>query len=763
MTDTVVVRVDTPQQWQWPIDISRYNRHKKLTDKEYTALVHECSKKYIWYSNPTLIRLMQPMNEVFELINTSGVYASNSEQNPKRAILQQVLKTKTAYWGWTADDWVDCISVANHAFKGKITTAAYLLGRHSDFLLKLQKKVKKIYLQKVASVVFPISEVEHSLLTVQEIIRALGYPDKKRDIINSLLPNALSTILLYCQTPKLEEITDKQFKNLYSQASKTYSDDKRCALSRVSVALKHLGILHQEYSLRPPPGHGSFHNSAEAGVSQEWFDWVERWFKATTLSSSTTKDRRTMLLKIGRWLAQEYPEVTSPEQWDRQLVVNFITAVDNWKVGDFTVSLLTSFQPNFGQTLSAPAKESILLAVRSFLKDLQEWGWISARFNPIQVLRTPRKWQALMGPKPLEKLIESAVWLKLLWAGLNLTEADLKSSGTSGFYYPIELVKAVAIAWLFVGSRNDEYLRLRVGCTRFISTTSDQEAEDIPRPDGPPFPQNVCTMISIPVNKTSKSFTKCVDPIVGAVLQDWEKVRPASQEKIKDRKTEENFHALFSCRGKVIHKKYINDALIPMLCRKAGVPTEDKNGRITSHRARTTIITELGKHGMNAFELARFAGHKGLAQIRHYLAVTPTQLVQSYQKAGVLQKNLRQIQVLIDKDAVESGSAAKGEPWIYYDLGNGWCMNQFWSTCKHRMACGQCSFFRPKGHKEQWLELKNNILKFLQEVPLDDDEVAALEGDVEALEKLVLKHFDEPTPDGRTPHQIKEADGVSQA
>jgi len=65
----------------------------------------------------------------------------------------------------------------------------------------------------------------------------------------------------------------------------------------------------------------------------------------------------------------------------------------------------------------------------------------------------------------------------------------------------------------------------------------------------------------------------------------------------------------------------------------------------------------------------------------------------------------------------------------------------------------------------KWLELKGKMLKFMQEFPLDGDEVAALEGDLAAVERLVQKHFDKPTPDDCTPRQIMEvaSDGEGQA
>ncbi|MFB6717387.1 MULTISPECIES: hypothetical protein [unclassified Streptomyces] len=49
-----------------------------------------------------------------------------------------------------------------------------------------------------------------------------------------------------------------------------------------------------------------------------------------------------------------------------------------------------------------------------------------------------------------------------------------------------------------------------------------------------------------------------------------------------------------------------------MLCRKAGVPTADIRGNITSHRARSTIASQLynAKEPMTLFELQEWLGHQ---------------------------------------------------------------------------------------------------------------------------------------------------------
>ncbi|MFD4764600.1 tyrosine-type recombinase/integrase [Streptomyces sp. NPDC058439] len=79
-----------------------------------------------------------------------------------------------------------------------------------------------------------------------------------------------------------------------------------------------------------------------------------------------------------------------------------------------------------------------------------------------------------------------------------------------------------------------------------------------------------------------------------------------------DRKTGEQVDFLFTHRAKRLAKAYINTAVIPSLCRKAGVPTADVRGNITSHRARSTIASQLynAKEPMTLFELQAWLGHR---------------------------------------------------------------------------------------------------------------------------------------------------------
>lgn len=116
---------------------------------------------------------------------------------------------------------------------------------------------------------------------------------------------------------------------------------------------------------------------------------------------------------------------------------------------------------------------------------------------------------------------------------------------------------------------------------------------------------------------------------------------------------------------------------------------------------------------------------------------------------------MRTIEVLIDQDAIKSGAATAGTPWRFYDLGHGYCLYEFFDQCPHRMACAKCSFYLPKKSSQaQILEGKANLLRFFQEIPLSEEERAAVEDGIEAMEKLYERLGDVPTPAGPTPNQL---------
>src|SRR5664280_700160 len=161
------------------------------------------------------------------------------------------------------------------------------------------------------------------------------------------------------------------------------------------------------------------------------------------------------------------------------------------------------------------------------------------------------------------------------------------------------------------------------------------------------------------------------------------------------------------------------------------------------------------KEPMTLFELQAWLGHRTPSTTQHYAKISPNTLSKAYTEAGYFARNIRTIEVPVDRDAVTAGAAAAGQPWQHYDLGHGWCSYTFFEQCPHRMACARCDFYTPKGTtKAQLLEAKDNLQRMLASIPLTDDERAAVDDGHTAVDALLARLADVPTPAGPTPHEL---------
>jgi integrase len=400
-----------------------------------------------------------------------------------------------------------------------------------------------------------------------------GYQDADK---GQAFPRILCEVLLVNRSPRLSDLSLAVLDGLRTTAHQ----EKRSHLFQLQRALAALGLM--DAPAAPAVPRATVH-----GVSGTWIAWADRWESTATLTTSTRRHVRLCVLKAGRWLQVAHPTITEPAAWTRELCAGYVAAIDRLHVGDFA-HRCGPLRDRLGHPLSARSKEGYLGAMRQFFRDCHEWGWIPRRFDPARALATPRAVKALIGPVP--RVIADDLWAKLLWAGLNLDEADLATSRNARYCYPVELVRALAVTWLFGGLRSAEIVRLRVGCVRW------QLPADGAR-------DRVC-LLDVPAHKTGAPFTKPVDALVGQAIEAWEAIRPA-QPPLLDLRTGELVALLFGLRAKRVARDYFNQALIPVLCRKAGVPRADARGRITSHRARSTIASQLynAKEPMTLFEL----------------------------------------------------------------------------------------------------------------------------------------------------------------
>jgi integrase len=705
------VQIEPPPR----LDFSQYDRRISLDHSERERIAGVAANGdtlHIRLSDP-LLRLLKPLRDCLKLTG-----AQESQHSFLREVVVEMHQRETAFWAWEEDAWVAvynrCVRTSTANTLQHIMAMAAILCNID--LADLRNRDRKILRRYALSVkVFGRESVDESLDLVMNELKRMGYSGYFHHEVRF----TLCELFLSHRTPYARSLTADCLEEL---RARPVPDCLKQATFMISHALVSLGVMSaplSPYARKPRKKLLDEHHS----LSEEWFSWCKRWFETSTLRPSTRHSHFYRLLVAGRWLRAKHSSVTRPDQWSRQLAAEYIATISQMKVGQFIDDPRQSYM---NRPLSASSKVAHILALRCFFSDLMTWEWMTPQFDPRRAFQCPRTISALRTPNP--RIIAEDIWAKLLWAGLNLIYEDLpQPKGQNTKRYPLELFRALSLVWLFGGLRSDEIRRLRVGCVRW--NTAKQ---------GKPEEQSVC-LLEVPANKTGGPYTKPVHRAVGEAIEEWQKVRPATKA-IPDEKTGELVDLLFVNRGRPLGRYIINHTIIPVLCRKAGVPEQDAKGSITSHRARSTIATQLynAKQPMSLFALKEWLGHSRLESTQWYAKVTPDKLTEAYLNARYFERNVAVVQVLLDRAAIESGAATKGETYKYVHLGHGYCANPYWAQCVHRMACQRCEFYVPgESAKAQSLEADTHNLRLLEQIPVTDTERKALEGDHKALQKLI--------------------------
>src|SRR6266567_2807207 len=676
--------------WSWPLDLEQYDKDPQIYPLEYAELekrFQNGKNGHIYpHTKQILHRFVDPIEDVLRYIGAKP----EAYQQTLRTMLLEMYKRRRTFWAWSIEEWEESICQNDQLFclrygrlgmrtraRRYLPVLAYSLKVHP----RMEQIIERFEIIPLASTIFGKEALKEALEPPLAILQGWGYSMNQRWHVNA----CIGYLLLYNGSPHLEQISFESLETVSHTCSLPCVQE---SLYRISRALWALGIIKQplpDARVVPPSWKGSTDN-----IAPEWLAECLRWRKHSPLQN--TEHEYYQLLKAGRWLSAHYPEMRSPADMTAEIAAEFVAAVSEMKVGEWTQ--VRHSPDRVGQPLLPRAKDGLLKAVRSFFRDCQEWGWIPIRFNPSRVLRTPRSILHLIGPAP--RVISKDSWAKLLWAAMNLEHEDLPLSKDKKSIYPLELVRAVAVVWCFAALRNNEIRRLQVGCVRW-------QYEDVMVPEtGEILPRDATCFLDIPVYKTSTAYTKPVHPLVGKSIQEWGQIT--------------------SHRARATIASQLYNAREPL-----------------------TI-----------FELKEYLGHKHLSSTQHYLLVDPTRLASKVVKAGYLEQNLATIEVLLDQEAVVSGAASRGEVWKYYDLGHGFCTNPFWASCAHRMACARCPFYRPKtATAEQLVEGKANLVRMLEFVSLTEDEKLLVTEGIELHQALIEKLADVPTLAGPTPRELE--------
>lgn len=717
----------------WPVPLQTYDRRPlSRQESDCISLLLQCrtQQKY-WFKQAQvdLERLTTPVVDVLQLLDTKPKY--RNEVLATLLLHQQTFNS--VLWDWTDAQWqVVMQDVVKRKQNGVVASVAglflkvaYLLTGHIGF-----EDHEHFDTHHLAQLVFGKQALAYSEKRVVQQLVGVGF---RETWCERWIPRVLAVLYLKHFTTNLEVISRNDIQALHdARTGKRWQQ----VCVRMTFAFAQLGILSTGLDpVLEPNTTPKVREKARKGIASGWLEWVDRWVATSTFSPANRKTHYRCLLLAGRWLANEHPGITTPQDWTRDLAVAFVAAVDRLKVGDWAYF---HYKQKHGQPISAYTKSRYLSVLRSFFTDLQEWGWVERRFDPRRCLSVPRTIQGLLTREA--KPIDASIWKKLVIGALGLNEHDLSIEQRQR--YPLQMVKALAVVWVFSGLRPDEIRRLPQGCIRHSEDNGGK-----------------ITWLDVPANKRNPTYTKPVDPVVGTIVQAWEQIRPELPKRI-DPKSGAQVAYLFDDGEHYLSKHYLARALIPLLCRVAGVPENDSYGPITPNRARHTIAYQLanGRDPMPLLELQAWLGHRTPDSTMHYTVRTHLELSRAVEQHTTQQTRL--VSVLVDRDAVASGAVKRGEPWKYYDVGHGYCTHDFFETCPHRIACARCSSYQPKASSRPQLEeATHNLLKMREAIPLTDEMRKAIDEGLEAVNKLLERLADTPSLDGETPRQLGTCHG----
>ena len=530
--------------WTFPLSLERYDQRGELTDAERRAL-RELGPKALRRNRArgiprrtathwtALARLVEPLDTARAgLHHGDDTRFRRAGAHAAAIILQNCVDTSRSYWAWTTEDWAQLCGSSAEAFVAArelptettvrpfLLALAYLLGGFDDF--QLLGTFNRLHL---ARFVFGAGIVEESMRQASAVLDQWGYRGAASG--KHRLRGVFSQALLINRSPRLEDLDTAAFERLRAHpATGDHHGEMLYALQRAVAALGHCD---------PPVRTGHHHAPGIEGTATAWAGWVERWHDTSTLTPRVRAAVRTIMAKAGRWLVAEHPEITEPGQWTRQTCAAWVAVVDRMNVGDY-VQRRDHLHARAGTPISPRTKAHNLMATRTFFRDCQEWEWIGRRFDPARALAVPRSVSALIGTNP--RVIADEVWAKLLWAGLNLDQDDLPGN-SADTYYPMELIRAITLTWLFSGLRSDELSRLRVGCVRWQHNGQPIAADS---PDV--LAEDAVCLLDVPVHKTGTAFTKPVDPLLGQAIEAWQALRPRSADHARPQDQRTRGHAL---------------------------------------------------------------------------------------------------------------------------------------------------------------------------------------------------------------------------
>ncbi len=378
-----------------------------LSKEEFFALqslaLHRVGKSYERWKpgrNGVLDALAQPIVDV--LIAVDGPPSTERLSSRMYCIvtllLREMYQRNKTLWAYTNEDWQEILCTGYEAFEQRYkinaglrpTTliVAYLLSGFTEFhLLGLYRP------KHLAKRIFGDAAIDGASRQILGVLQSSGYSEQNTEKIIGCLCEAL---LVNCSV-HVKDLTLDILKAIRNRAT-SYGHFTKYTYP-LSIALTHLGVLERPLLVEERWGKVPVEEKSLEGIASEWASWCKRWRETATLQPESKKLVYYEMLLVGRWLAQVHPDITSPQQWTRELAADYVAMITTLTNGQWASGITNLPKTKVGQPATAATKSRYLSGMRTFFRDIQEWGWIPRRFDPMRVFATPTS-------------LEKPIWVK---------------------------------------------------------------------------------------------------------------------------------------------------------------------------------------------------------------------------------------------------------------------------------------------------------------------------------------------------------------
>ena len=270
-----------------------------------------------------LHRLEAPVAAVWELAGTQRA----AYLGARRVLFAATRRHDRPYWAWDRTEWLAVLCPSSKAFtatygvgvqhaRSIVLAVAYLFGDVTD----LRPAGLSQTGVRLAEIVFGDAAAA-ALARIRSVLHGptgLGYAESVGQWQRLRWTTCLA--LLLNRSPRLEEASLAFLQALAREAPTCHA----CiAVPQLAQAMQALGLLTWTPAPSGYPEHVA--PGADAGVAPEWAAWCWAWYRRDTqLGQATRRGVLAVGFMVGRWLQEHHPDVTTPEQWDEDLALDYV-------------------------------------------------------------------------------------------------------------------------------------------------------------------------------------------------------------------------------------------------------------------------------------------------------------------------------------------------------------------------------------------------------------------------------------------------------